>query len=65
MIFYPFRQGYFYLVSSQFREYVPTALPLQGGGERVVFPIIEVSVEGLCRLTRREKKAIQKCKGVI
>ena len=41
------------------------ALPLQGGGERAVFPIIEVSVEELCRLTRREKKAIQKLKGVI
>jgi hypothetical protein len=58
MIFFPFRQGYFYLETT----FAP-ALPLQGGGEKVVFPIIEVSVEGLCRLTGREKKAIQKLKG--
>jgi len=60
MIFFAFRQGYFYLETM----FAP-ALPLQGGGERAVFPIIEVSVEELCRLTRREKKAIQKLKGVI
>ena len=41
------------------------ALPLQGGGEEVGFPMIEVSVEELCRLTRRKKKAIQKWKGLI